>query len=99
MPVYCDIEEEYIVNQKSASEVTGLALSFGEIIKSGGFRPGVYASASVLYRKIYRSSLSGYSIWNAEWNSSLTENSETGRVSGISGYVDLDLIMNLNIVS
>lgn len=105
MPVYCDIEEEYIVNQKSASEVTGLALSFGEIIKSGGFRPGVYASASVLYRKIYRSSLSGYSIWNAEWNASLTEAcdiwqySETGRVSGISGYVDLDLIMNLNIVS
>ncbi len=105
MPVYCDIEEEYIVNQKSASDVTGLALSFGEIIKSGGFRPGVYASASVLYRKINRSSLKGYSIWNAEWNGSPTEvcdiwqYSETGRVSGISGYVDLDLIMNLNIVS
>lgn len=106
MPLYYDMEYLPAMNSLSSSQYTQMAINFCDSIKKGGYRTGIYSSASVYSHILRLNTLrnKGYSIWNAEWNSYYTVNcdiwqySEKGSVSGISTNVDMNYIYNLNIV-
>lgn len=105
LPVYYDIEEPGSLNSNTQAALTNMAVAFCEALKNKGYKVGTYASGSV-YAKNYKLNTDllrqkGYSIWDAEWASKNTvtcdiwQYSDTGRVSGIDGNVDMDLIYNL----
>lgn len=107
MPVYYDMEHAPAIQSLSRTVYTGLATTFCDKIAANGFKPGIYASASVFGYPLNYSTLIAkkYSIWNAEWSSSYSvpcdiwQYSEKGNINGIYGAVDLDWIYNLNIIS
>lgn len=104
MPIFYDME--YAPSMSLGRTIyTNMAVAFCEKIKKAGYKPGVYSSASVFnYLLDYDALVDYYSIWNAEWNDRYTvpcdiwQYSETGRVDGIYGDVDMSYIYNLNIV-
>jgi GH25 family lysozyme M1 (1,4-beta-N-acetylmuramidase) len=81
-----------------------MAVNFCEKIKAAGYKPGVYASASVFDSSLKLDVVKQYSIWNAEWNSTYSvdcdvwQYSDCGTVMGITeNVVDMNYIFNLNI--
>lgn len=108
MPIYYDLEYVPPILNLSKTTYTKMATNFCNKIVNGGYRSGVYASASVFggypldYDTLIKNNIS---IWNAEWNDKCTvkcdiwQYSETGKINGINTYVDLNYIYNLNIVS
>lgn len=79
---------------------TDFAIAFCERIKNNGYYPTIYASKSWLLDEMEFSRINGkFDIWLAEWSDKATfpytyqmwQYSETGKVNGISGYVDLDV--------
>ncbi len=104
LPVYYDMEYEWAIKNLSDNEYTNMAINFCNKIKDAGYKPGVYASASIFCHKLIFDKVKVYSIWNAEWNDKYTvscdiwQYSDSGRVNGINGNVDMDRIYNLNIV-
>ena len=99
MPIYFDIEGQ---NQliKSMTFVSGLITAFCAKLESAGYFAGFYMSRSPLQYKVNDETLKRFAIWAAEYNTRLNYNgkypvgmwqkSDKGRVSGISGNVDLD---------
>ena len=105
LPVYYDMEYAPAITSLSKSTYTQMAVNFCSAIEKAGYDAGVYASASVYsYPLNYDTVESKYSIWNAEWNSYYTVNcdvwqfTDSAKVNGISGNVDMSYIYNLNIV-
>lgn len=103
LPVYYDLEYEPAMYLGKVT-YTNMAVAFCEKIKSAGYKPGVYSSASVYSYPLDYSVVNKYSIWNAEWNDKCTVDcdiwqfTETGYVNGVYGYVDMSYIYNLNVV-
>ena len=104
LPVYYDLEESG-QTRLGMSALTNIAIAFCEAIKSGGYRAGVYANLNWLNNYIdYEKLRSKYSIWLAQWSSNpskscdIWQNADNGRISGISGNVDTDVIINKNII-
>ena len=104
LPVYYDLEYDPALKKLGAANYRKMAYNFCNTIKKAGFKPGVYASASD-----YTSFFSptdfynrGYSVWNAHWAKStpvtcdIWQYTDAGRVPGISSYVDMSYIFNLN---
>lgn len=77
---------------------TAVCNAFCQTIRNGGYKAGIYASKSWFIDKINTSSLSGNTIWVAQYATALTytghydmwQYSSKGKVSGISGDVDLN---------
>ena len=95
-PVAFDMELPSIQSLPT-SRKTDIALTFLKAIKKAGYYPMMYASESWFYEGITLSRIQKYDKWVARWSSGMTFNpvsiwqySSTGRVSGISGAVDLD---------
>lgn len=104
LPVYYDLEESG-QTRLGMSALTNIAIAFCEAIKSGGYRAGVYSNLNWLNNYIdYEKLRNKYSIWLAQWSSSpskscdIWQNADNGRISGISGNVDTDVIINKNII-
>lgn len=104
LPVYYDLEESG-QTRLGMSTLTNIAIAFCEAIKSGGYRAGVYSNLNWLNNYIdYERLRNKYSIWLAQWSSNpskscdIWQNADNGRISGISGNVDTDVIINKNIV-
>jgi GH25 family lysozyme M1 (1,4-beta-N-acetylmuramidase) len=107
LPVYYDVEEPDVLSNRSQAELTNMSVAFCDALSAKGYKVGIYSSGSVYARnnKLNTDLLrkKGYSIWDAEWASSNTivcdvwQYADNGNVSGISGYVDMDLIFNLYI--
>ena len=104
LPVYYDLEESG-QTRLGMSALTNIAIAFCEAIKSGGYRAGVYSNLNWLNNYIdYERLRNKYSIWLAQWSSSpskscdIWQNADNGRISGISGNVDTDVIINKNII-
>jgi GH25 family lysozyme M1 (1,4-beta-N-acetylmuramidase) len=104
LPVYYDMEYQPALQQLSSTEYTNMAVNFCEKIKAAGYKPGVYASASVFDSSLKLDVVKQYSIWNAEWNSTYSvdcdvwQYSDCGTVMGITeNVVDMNYIFNLNI--
>ena len=104
LPVYYDLEESG-QTRLGMSALTNIAIAFCEAIKSGGYRAGVYSNLNWLNNYLdYEKLRNKYSIWLAQWSSNpskncdIWQNADNGRISGISGNVDTDVIINKNII-
>ena len=95
----CESSNRPGYNGLSAGERTKIIQAFCNTLKSAGYTPGVYANKTWLTEKMNASSLSGYKIWLAQYNSSgptyngrydMWQYTSKGSVSGISGNVDMN---------
>lgn len=100
-PVFMDCESSNRpgYNQLSSSQRTQIIQAFCNTLKSAGYTPGVYANKTWLTEKMSASALSGYKIWLAQYNAAgptyngrydLWQYTSKGKVSGISGNVDMN---------
>lgn len=99
-PIFLDVEPSGgRADGISKSTRTAVCKAFCETIKDAGYTAGIYANKTWLNEKIDASALSGYKIWLAQYAATPTysgrydlwQYSSTGRVSGISGNVDLNI--------
>lgn len=99
-PVFIDVEPSNgRADSLSADARTRVINAFCQTIQNGGYRAGIYANKTWLNSKMNVSALSGYKIWLAQYNSTVTyggrydmwQYSSKGSVSGISGNVDMNL--------
>lgn len=104
LPVYYDLEESG-QTRLGMSALTNIAIAFCDAIKSDGYRAGVYSNLNWLNNHLdYERLRSKYSIWLAQWSSNpskscdIWQNADNGRINGIDGNVDTDVIINNNII-
>lgn len=104
LPVYYDLEESS-QTRLGMSALTNIAIAFCDAIKASGYRAGVYSNLNWLNNYLdYEKLRNKYSIWLAQWSSSpskacdIWQNADNGRINGINGNVDTDVIINNNII-
>lgn len=99
LPVFFDQEYEQSIKNITRSARTEIVKNFCKAVYSAGYRTGIYASKDWLENWVTVSSFDSYiETWVAQYNSSCTykgshivwQYSSTGKVSGISGNVDMD---------
>lgn len=92
LPLYYDIEENTSLKQATAN-----IQAFCNYLESQGYFAGVYANANAFSNFIDSSIKSRYTTWLAHWAdkpafiSPMWQNSSTGRIDGVKGYVDTDI--------
>ena len=98
LPIYYDMEEDGQM-ALGKSTMTAMACRFLDTVQSGGYRGGMYSSPSWFSDFLdYDLLRSKYSIWLAHWASAhsracdIWQYGEDGRIDGIDGDVDLNLI-------
>ena len=97
-PVYYDIEQREILD-KGKTFCSNIATKFCTIMENNKKFCGIYASKSYFDDYFTDTVKKKYTIWVAQYNSKCTytgkyaiwQKSSKGSVSGISGYVDLDV--------
>lgn len=97
-PVVLDIEEEYQA-QLGVEEVTLIARAFLDEVRAAGYYAMIYANKAWLTTRLDMRLLSDYDVWLAQWNTVPTyggsfgmwQYSCKGIVSGVNGYVDLNI--------
>lgn len=80
-------------------ELTDITIAFCEKIKEYGYEPMIYANAKWLTTKLQLECLTDYSVWYADYQENplypytfeMWQYTETGRVDGIEGNVDLNI--------
>ncbi len=99
-PVFLDVEASGGRADGISKETrTEVCIAFCQTIQNAGYTAGIYANKTWLTEKLDPGQLGGYKIWLAQYASAPTYNGRyemwqyksTGRVSGISGDVDLNL--------
>lgn len=99
-PVFLDVEASGgRADGISVETRTEVCKAFCQTIQNAGYTAGIYANKTWLTSKMDASQLSAYKIWLAQYASAPTytgrydlwQYKSTGRVSGISGDVDLNL--------
>lgn len=105
LSIYYDLEESS-QTKLGKTMLTSIAKAFCETIKNGGYRAGVYANLNWFNNYLDYSTLKkSYSIWLAQYNSindkacDIWQNSSTGRIRGVSGNCDTNVIFNRNVFS
>ncbi|MBQ8296422.1 MAG: glycoside hydrolase family 25 protein [Ruminococcus sp.] len=97
-PLFFDIEEDEH-ELLSTATVSAIIDAFCSTMQDKGYYVSVYSYASFLNTKVYSSILDKYDVWVAHFNVSspsysrpygIWQYSSTGRISGISEYVDLN---------
>lgn len=95
-PVYFDIEEQSQF-KKGKAFCSDIVRVFLETIENAGYIGGIYASKSPLETYIDASLREKYTVWVAHYTTKTTykghdmwQKSASGKVAGISGYVDMD---------
>lgn len=96
-PMAIDMEDKS-QQQLTNAQRTDIVLAFAAKIRAAGFIPMLYASKYWLENLFDRSRLDGVEIWVAQWGSQnsyggsygMWQYSNTGKVAGISGDVDLN---------
>lgn len=101
LPVIIDMEEPKLISQ-GRDALTRITISFNEAIRQGGHVPGVYASLSWYTHQLDKERLrSKYFTWIAAYSAGATrfqgehdmwQNSDKGRIDGISTFVDTDYL-------
>lgn len=97
-PVVLDFEDPS-QSKLGKNKLTSIAKAFLDELRDAGYYGMIYSYKLWLTDNVDMSSLSEYDVWLAEWNSVPTydgkygmwQYSSKGIVSGIEGYVDLDL--------
>ena len=99
-PIFLDVEPSGgRADSISKEERTAICKTFCETIEKYGYTAGIYANKTWFTNKLNTSALSGYKIWLAQYNSSVTykgrydmwQYSDKGKINGISGNVDMNL--------
>ena len=99
-PVFIDVEPSGgRADKLSSGDRTKVINAFCQTIQNGGLRAGIYANKTWLSQKMNVSALSGYKIWLAQYNSTVTyggrydmwQYSDKGSIAGINGKVDMNL--------
>ena len=99
-PIFLDVEGSGGRGDKIDSATrTRVINAFCQTIQNSGYTAGVYASKSWLQGKFNPGALGNYKIWLAQYNTNPTysgrynlwQYSSKGKVSGISGNVDMNL--------
>ncbi len=99
-PVFIDVEPSGgRADKLSSGDRTKVINAFCQTIQNGGYRAGIYANKTWLSQKMNISALSGYKIWLAQYNSTVTysgrydmwQYSDKGTIPGISEKVDMNL--------
>lgn len=97
-PVVLDIEEQSQA-KLGKSQVTKIVKAFLDEVNAAGYYAMLYSNKTWLTQYLDMSQLSGYEVWLAQWNTVPTYKGDFGMwqysckgiVSGIDGYVDLNL--------
>lgn len=97
-PVVLDVEEQSQANL-GKKKITQIAKAFLDEISAAGYYAMLYSNKSWLTQYLDMSQLSGYEVWLAQWNTVPTYKGDfgvwqyscKGIVSGIDGYVDMNL--------
>lgn len=90
MPVYWDIEEEWVINN-----INYVIPTVCNALENAGYFAGYYTSASVNV-SVSHENKKRYTSWIAHWGKKpgeyhpMHQHSSTGKISGINGNVDLD---------
>ena len=99
-PVFLDVEGSGGRGDAIDSATrTAVCKAFCNTIKNAGYTPGIYANKTWLSSKMDAGALSGYKIWLAQYAKTPTytgrydlwQYRSDGKVSGISGKVDLNI--------
>ena len=99
-PVFLDVEPSGGRADSISSETrTAVCKAFCQTIQGAGYTAGIYANKTWLETKLDPGALSAYKIWLAQYASAPTyagrydlwQYRATGKVSGISGNVDMNL--------
>jgi len=98
-PVFFDQEDKETLATGKAN-CSAMVRAFCEVLEKNGYWVGLYTSRSMLSTHIEDDIKTRYALWVAEWGPKLNYNgsvgiwqySETGKVDGISGNVDLDMV-------
>ncbi|MCM1326193.1 MAG: Ig-like domain-containing protein [Bacteroidales bacterium] len=101
-PVFLDVEPsggKGRADSLSKETRTAVCKAFCETIQNSGYTAGIYANKTWLNEKIDTSQLSAYKIWLAQYAATPTykgrydmwQYKSTGKVSGISGNVDMNI--------
>ena len=102
LPLVIDTEN-YPGGRASSSKLnrtkrTAAVKAFCDYVKAKGYTPMIYASTSWLNNNLDMKKLSGYRVWVAQYNDTVTykgsyrcwQYTSSGKVPGISGRVDLN---------
>ena len=98
-PVFLDVEPSGGRGDKISKETrTAVCKAFCETIKNANYTPGIYANKNWFTEKMDASALGAYKIWLAQYAEKPTytgrydmwQYRSNGRVSGISGDVDMN---------
>ena len=101
LPIFMDLEASDI-NYGWNVDITPVALAFGEVIKSAGYKWGVYANQSWMVNKLNVDALreAGAMIWCAKYSDEkptvycdIWQYSDNGTVPGFSHKVDMNITM------
>ncbi len=104
MPIFFDMEESF-QTKFGKTTLTNMAKAFCNAIVKGGFRAGVYSNLNWFSNYLdYDVLKKQYPIWFAQYHTEaqlecdIWQYSSTGKVSGIQGSVDMNIIYNASII-
>lgn len=103
LPVYIDMED-YGTDKshlRAGKATCSMVLDeFCKVVENAGYYAGIYCSRSFAETHVYSSTFNNRSVWIAEWDTSyctyknnnvdVWQYTETGRINGASGKVDLN---------
>ncbi len=97
-PVVLDVEEQYQADL-GKTKLTAICKAFLEEIENAGYYAMIYSNKTWLTTYLDMNVLKDYDVWLAQWNTVPTykghfgmwQYSSKGIVSGIDGYVDLNI--------
>ena len=107
LPVFFDWEiigvEEARTDNVDAQTVTDCCLEFCHVLEAAGIRAGVYSYIPVVYQKYQLDALAGLPVWMGDpgtwpeffYEHDIWQYSVTGIVPGIEGYVDMNVMYNI----
>lgn len=91
----------------SRRRVTDCVKAFCDTIRTAGYDPMIYCARYIVEEKLYIEELGGYPLWysdfqknylRSEFRVDMWQYSSKGKIDGISGYVDLNMIFLENSV-
>lgn len=104
LPIYYDMEDSSQTGF-SKNTLTAMAKAFCDTVKAKGYNVGVYANLNWFTNYLdYTELKKMYSIWLAQYNVSaeldcdIWQYASDGKVSGVSGNTDMNIIYNSKIV-
>ena len=101
LPIYIDMEDRSIENW-GKDKLTSICIAFNTVIENAGYWAGVYANLNWYTNYLNKDTIKArYTTWVAHYGISqdryvgqydMLQYSDTGKISGISGNVDMDIM-------